>query len=167
MSDVACRLLCPWDFTGKNTEVGWHFLLQGLFMIQGSNLGSSTLQEDSLPSEPSRKPLWSLVTENIRGRLRIWLMEWGLSRIPLSGNFYKGRGMKTLGRSKQWGRRSDVFGWRIAELNPFSLECFSEGGGMRTELSGKELCDKRQSLSEGFLIEKLIIKYAHDSQDYK
>ena len=22
------RLLCPWDFPGKNTRVGWHFLLQ-------------------------------------------------------------------------------------------------------------------------------------------
>lgn len=38
---------------------------------------------------------------------------------------------------------------------------------MRTELSGKELCDKRQNLSEGFLIERLIIKYAQDSQDYR
>ena len=25
------RLLCPWDFSGKNTEVGCHFLLQGIF----------------------------------------------------------------------------------------------------------------------------------------
>ena len=24
-------LLCPWDFPGKNTEVGCHFLLQGIF----------------------------------------------------------------------------------------------------------------------------------------
>ena len=33
------RLLCPWDFTGKNTGVGCHFLLQGIFPTQGSNLG--------------------------------------------------------------------------------------------------------------------------------
>ena len=32
------RLLCPWDFPGKNTGVGCHFLLQGIFLIQGSNL---------------------------------------------------------------------------------------------------------------------------------
>ena len=32
------RLLCPWDFWGKNTGVSWHFLLQGIFPIQGSNL---------------------------------------------------------------------------------------------------------------------------------
>ena len=31
------RLLCPWDFPGKNTGVGCHFLLQGIFPIQGSN----------------------------------------------------------------------------------------------------------------------------------
>ena len=24
-------LLCPWDFPGKNTAVGCHFLLQGIF----------------------------------------------------------------------------------------------------------------------------------------
>ena len=28
-------LLCPWDFPGKNTEVGCHFLLQGIFPTQG------------------------------------------------------------------------------------------------------------------------------------
>ena len=31
------RLLCPWDSPGKNTGVGCHFLLQGLFLTQGSN----------------------------------------------------------------------------------------------------------------------------------
>ena len=31
------RLLCPWDFPGKNTGVGCHFLLQGIILIQGSN----------------------------------------------------------------------------------------------------------------------------------
>ena len=33
------RLLCPWDFPGKNTGVGCHFLLQGIFPTQGSNPG--------------------------------------------------------------------------------------------------------------------------------
>ena len=28
---------CPWDLPGKNTGVGCHFLLQGIFPIQGSN----------------------------------------------------------------------------------------------------------------------------------
>ena len=32
------RLLCPWNFPGKNIGVSSHFLLQGIFPIQGSNL---------------------------------------------------------------------------------------------------------------------------------
>ena len=31
------RLLCPWDSPGKNTGVGSHFILQGIFPTQGSN----------------------------------------------------------------------------------------------------------------------------------
>ena len=33
------RLLHPWDFPGKNTGVGCHFLLQGIFPTQGLNPG--------------------------------------------------------------------------------------------------------------------------------
>ena len=32
------KLLCLWDFSGKNTGVGCHFLLQGIFPTQGWNL---------------------------------------------------------------------------------------------------------------------------------
>ena len=32
------RLLCPWDFPDKNTIVGCHFLLQGIFLTQGLNI---------------------------------------------------------------------------------------------------------------------------------
>ena len=35
---LATSLLSPWNSPGKNTEVGCHFLLQGIFLIQGSNL---------------------------------------------------------------------------------------------------------------------------------
>ena len=31
------RLLCPWDSPDKNTGVGGHALLQGIFQTQGSN----------------------------------------------------------------------------------------------------------------------------------
>ena len=33
------RLLCPWDSPGKNTGVGCHALLHGIFPTQGSNPG--------------------------------------------------------------------------------------------------------------------------------
>ena len=31
------RLICPWQFPGKNTGVGCHFLLQWIFPMQGSH----------------------------------------------------------------------------------------------------------------------------------
>ena len=50
----SCPILCdprdcsppgssPWDSPGRNTEVGCHFLLQGIFPTQGWNLGISWL----------------------------------------------------------------------------------------------------------------------------
>ena len=33
------RLLCPSDSPGKNSGVGCHYLLQGIFLAQGLNLG--------------------------------------------------------------------------------------------------------------------------------
>ena len=35
---VAVRLFFPWNFPWQNTRVGCHFLLQGIFPTQGSNL---------------------------------------------------------------------------------------------------------------------------------
>ena len=31
------KLLCPWDFPGKNTRMGCRFIIQGIFLTQGSN----------------------------------------------------------------------------------------------------------------------------------
>ena len=42
-------LLCPWDFPGKNTGVRCHFLLQGIFLTQVSNLHPRHKQTNSLP----------------------------------------------------------------------------------------------------------------------
>ena len=35
--DKQCSSLCPWNFPGKSTGAGCHFLLQGIFLTQGSN----------------------------------------------------------------------------------------------------------------------------------
>ena len=51
-------LLCPWDSPGKNTGVGCHALLQGIFPTQGSNTHLLRLlhllhwQANSLPLAP-------------------------------------------------------------------------------------------------------------------
>ena len=49
------RLLCPWNFPDKNTGVGCHFLLHGIFPTQGSNL-SPALTGGFFTTEPPRKP---------------------------------------------------------------------------------------------------------------
>ena len=52
------RLLCPWNSPGKNTGVGSHSLLQGIFPNQGSTW-SPAFQENSLLSEPSGNDYWA------------------------------------------------------------------------------------------------------------
>ena len=49
------RFLCPWNFPGKNTGVGCHFLLQGIFLTQGSNSLLLHWQVDSLPLHHLRR----------------------------------------------------------------------------------------------------------------
>ena len=54
------RLLCSWNFPSKNTGVGCHFLLQGIFLTQGSNLHLLYLlhwQMGSLPLYQQGNPL--------------------------------------------------------------------------------------------------------------
>ena len=59
MDSSPTRLLRPWDFPGKNTGVGCHFLLQEIFPTQGLNLHLLSLlhgQADSFTTEPPGKP---------------------------------------------------------------------------------------------------------------
>ena len=49
---------CPWDFPGKNTGTSCHFLLQGIFLTQGSNTHFLCLvhwQVESLSQAPPGK----------------------------------------------------------------------------------------------------------------
>ena len=47
------RLLCPWDFPGKNTGVGYHFPLSN----PGIELVSPTLAGGLFTTEPPGKPI--------------------------------------------------------------------------------------------------------------
>ena len=54
----SCRIpwpLCPWDFPGKNTGVGFHFLLQG-FPDPGIKTMSPTLAGGFFTTEPPGNP---------------------------------------------------------------------------------------------------------------
>ena len=59
--DWPTRLLCLWDFPGKNTGVGCHFLLQGIFPAQGLNPRPLVWQVDSLQLSHQGSPLNSTV----------------------------------------------------------------------------------------------------------
>ena len=50
------RLLCPWDFLGKNTGVGCHFLLQGSFPPR-DQIHIPYMRADSLQLSHQRNPL--------------------------------------------------------------------------------------------------------------
>ena len=74
------RLLCPWDSPGKNTGVGCHFLLQGIFPTQGSSPHLVHLlhwQVGSLPLTPPGKPWYVLESlQNHHPLLpQLWCME--------------------------------------------------------------------------------------------
>ena len=61
------RLLFPWDFLGKNTGSGCHFLLQGIFpdqWIELMSLTSSALETESLPLHHMGSPLENLLFVN-------------------------------------------------------------------------------------------------------
>ena len=57
------RLLCPWDSPGRNTGVGSHFLLQGIFLTQGQNLAAL----------PYRQILYHLSPQGSPGGLKVYL----------------------------------------------------------------------------------------------
>ena len=71
------RLLCPWDFLGKNTGVGSCFLLQGIFLTQESKSpllhGREILYRPGKPCSfsinvsisPTFSSLWHRVVHNI------------------------------------------------------------------------------------------------------
>ena len=53
-------LICPWGYPGKNTGMGYHFLLQGIFLTQGLNPCLLHWQADFLPLSHQGSPLLSL-----------------------------------------------------------------------------------------------------------
>ena len=100
------RLLCAWDSPGKNTGVGCHALLQGIFPTQGSN-----------PSLPHCR--WILYHLSHQGSPRI--LEWVAH--PFS-RYLSNPGIKTElqadsllaelpGKSKYIWNGSDILAWRI------------------------------------------------------
>ena len=68
---VAHRLLCPWNSPGKNTGVGCHFLLQGIFPSQGLNRALPHCRQTLYPLSPSQH-VPKQVHEPWTLRLKVW-----------------------------------------------------------------------------------------------
>ena len=60
----SARHLCPWNFPDKNTVVGCHFLLQGIFPTQGSNPGLLRCRRILYQRSYEGSPITSLVFAN-------------------------------------------------------------------------------------------------------
>ena len=71
------RLLHPWDFPGKNTGVGCHCLLQGIFLTQRLNPGLPHCRQMPYPLKHQRRHLPNLSSNCLhviehRAGLLVW-----------------------------------------------------------------------------------------------
>ena len=83
------RLLYPWDFPGKNTCRGYHFLFQGIFLTQGSNPCLLHCRRILYPLEPLGKPLCCIRAFSNRWALSIrWSKYWSFSFSISPSNGY-------------------------------------------------------------------------------
>ena len=82
------RLFCLWDFPGKNTRVGCHFLLQGIFLTRRSGPSLLNWQVGTLPLSHLRSPHLQnahLLKCFMERRVRYCATEWKQSYLPITG----------------------------------------------------------------------------------
>ena len=89
------RLFCPWNSPGKNTGVGCHAHLQGIFPTQGSNLGlphcrqiPSCLSHQGSPMVKLKRGLLFIIRRIWGSLLNQWEAEkqaWNTSRTMKTG----------------------------------------------------------------------------------
>ena len=82
----AARLPCPWDSQGKNTGVGYHALLQGIFLIQRLNLHLLHLLTLAARFFTTSNP-WEALSSSTRGKWDHFII-WICIDIIISKNEY-------------------------------------------------------------------------------
>ena len=83
------RLLCPWDFPGKNTGVGCCFLLQGIFSPR-NQMPSLALAGIVFTTKPPGKPniTYQFSSVQLFSRVRLFATPWTVTcQAPLSMDF--------------------------------------------------------------------------------
>ena len=104
-----------WNFPGKNTGVGCHALLQGIFLTQG---GSPCLLRSGR--------FFTAASLGIRLRVVLYTQQrqWHPTPVLLPG---KSHGQRSLVRCSPWGRKESDMTERLHFH--FSLSCIGEGNG--------------------------------------
>ena len=139
------RLLCPWNFPGKNTGVGCHFLFQG-----SNSLPPYELQHASLICPP----LSPRVCENSYSLSWWCCLTISSSTAPFSFCLHsfpapvflpgKSQGQRNLGGYSPWGRKS------LTQLNHHpvahvpSIRVFSNASVLLKEFKELNFCLRRQ-----------------------
>ena len=133
------RLLHPWDFPGKSTGVGCHFLLQGILLTQGSNPG--------LPC--CRQTLYHLSHQNVYSdECQLFLTEkWEKRLLTCVNHYYES--LHFLNPLSVWDNDAKVawvelaagkhaFSWgNIEEWSPLTRrQLLSRVVGLRIETDG-------------------------------
>ena len=72
------RLLCLWDFPGKNTGMSCYFLLQGIFLTRDRTWVSWLAGRFTITKSPGKH-------SNLSSRLETWLVGVWASCVPLRG----------------------------------------------------------------------------------
>ena len=129
------RLLCPWDFPGKNTGVRSHALLQRIFPTQGSNPGFLHCRQIlyHLSHQEAEKEAmnfyWDYGKESRsryllhRAMLRAWTAK--------EKKCYKSKEMAHLGKGKEFReeeKRPINVNWRSAKNSVPSTSCYTKLG---------------------------------------
>ena len=127
-------LLCPWDYRGKNTGVGCHFLFQGIFPTQGSKQHLLHL----LHSQPASLPL-SHLGSPLTLRAAMW------SLVIAYGQVWK-----ITQRSLAWSWMPQIQPWDISCKDESMVE--TEGSDIPLKLKCMRLtyrvCKTREYISD-------------------
>ena len=104
-------LLCPWNSPGKNTRVGCHALLQGIFLTQGLNsclLCFQHWQVDSLPQNHLKKSFQPVEMQKDIGQGSL------LPNYPSDNVIYLTSAHISLERSGSWTDLDRKLSWKMS-----------------------------------------------------
>ena len=124
-----CNLMYCRDSPGKNTGGGCHALIQGIFLIQGSNSGLLNWKWILYHLSHHGKPFLVCVCAQSLSHVRFFVIPWAVAcQPPLSMGFP---------RQEYWSELSFPSPWDLSEPGMDPMSSALEGGFFNTEPPGK------------------------------